>query len=263
MSILSSTKAGKSFYTQVLVDWYIKDCGIELRHNLSKECVKVVEDYNVDHKLAIIDYNNYVNLCTLKGLPKIPKALDPHLLYKEVSGCAKQVELISLEHAKIDTFDFDLGASSFILENCEIGCMKDLDVYKMRLNFGRTTGLTTYGNKIDSIENCKFYYFSTKERYMRVYGASNDNEFAWFSSFRGTLDNFHNCEFETMSIDTTLLGGQDVFDGFALNQNANEMLDRFYTTNKCSCLILKTTTPDDEIINSVISKDNGRYVLNR
>lgn len=66
-----------------------------------------------------------------------------------------------------------------------------------------------------------------------------------------------------LSIDHSVFGGKDNFDAWEIRQDAQEMLDRFYSNNKCNCLMLEITTTDDDIINCVISKYNGRYVLNR
>lgn len=247
MSILSSINAGKSFYLDKIKEWYLQNEG---GRRIPVTKAEDVEISLQNGRVKIFDKNSYDNSICVYELPDLPTQFSIEL-QRMYAGRPKEYSHVIINCAKTNGLKANFTNPFIKIRNSQLGAISNWKANTVIFEMIYTTNNSTMfcPTIVDKIENCEFKHLSMG--YKPHYYAENEQGGNVCSVL---LDNIKNCKINTLVFtpDNIKYGLKE------LNNEAQEILDRFFTNNevRLAALQLKNTSKYIKLI-----KKNGIYEL--
>lgn len=253
MSILSSTNAGKSVYLNQIKNWFLEDVKGSRIPETKSEDVEVSLNNGI---IELFDKRSYDNSIVIKSLPELRFTFNIELQHI-CAGHQKAYDIVILQNLKADALNLNFTNNYVKIRNSKLGTISNWKanavIFENGINFEMhsiANGWTMFcPNEVDKIENCEFKHLLMG--YRAHYYAENEKGGNLCSVL---LDNIKNC-----AIDTVVFTPDNIKQDLKeLNDEAQEILNRFFASNKVrlAVLQLKNTSTYFKLV-----KKNGKYEL--
>lgn len=249
MSILSSTKAGKSFYTEQIKNWFLENVKGSRIPKVQPEDVEISFDRDV---IELFDKRSYNDTILINCLPELNSTFNIELQHM-CAGHPKAYKTLLLRYLKANMLSLNFTNPFVKISSSELGTISNWKANAVIFEMSTIANDWTMfcPSIVNKIENCEFKYLSMG--YKAHYYADNEKG---GNVCTVLLDNIKNC-----TIDTFIFTPDNIkYDLKELNDEAQEILDRFFANNnvRLAALQLKNVSSYFKLV-----KKDGKYELEK